>query len=75
MNELAEEFEKQVTCLGRNTKKYIIFSVPLQKEVTEIDRNGEEIRKTISYWLQFSDSSRFTASSLSSLVSNTMIKN
>ena len=45
MNELAEEFEKQVTCLGKNTKKYITFSVPLQKEVTEIDRNEKKLEK------------------------------
>ena len=30
IKELAEEFEKQFTCLGKNTEKYIIFSVPIK---------------------------------------------
>ena len=33
MKELAEEFEKQLTCLGENTGKYITFTVPIEKEV------------------------------------------
>ena len=28
-----------------NTEKYIIFTVPIEKEVTSIDKNGEEITK------------------------------
>ena len=59
--ELAEEFEKQLTCSGENTEKYINFSVPIQKEVTRIDKNGEEITKPISCRLQFIDSARFMA--------------
>ena len=31
----------------RNTKKYITFIVPTEKEVTRIDKNGEEITKNI----------------------------
>ena len=46
--ELAEEFKKQYTCLGENTEKWITFTVPIEKEVTIIDRNGEEIVKNIS---------------------------
>ena len=46
------------------------FTVPIEKEVTRIDNNGEGITKNISYILQFIDSARFVASSLSSLVSN-----
>ena len=42
----------------------------MQKEVTRIDKNGEEITKHISYILQFIDSARFMASSLSNLVNN-----
>ena len=45
IKELAEEFEKQFTCLEENTAKYINFSVPVQKAVTRIDKNGEEITK------------------------------
>ena len=40
INELAEEFKKQFTFLGENTEKYITFTVPIEKEVTRIDKNG-----------------------------------
>ena len=59
MKELADEF-----------KKHITFTVPLEKEVTRIDKNREEITKNISCILQFIDSTRFMASSLSNLVNN-----
>ena len=42
----------------------------MQKKVTIIDKNGEEITKTISYRLQFIDSARFMSSSLLNLVNN-----
>ena len=42
----------------------------MKKEVTRIDKNGEEITKNISYILQFIDSARFIASSLSNFVNN-----
>ena len=67
IKELAEEFKKQFTCLGENTEKYITFTVPIEKEVTRIDKNGEEITKNISPILRFIDSARFTAGSLSNL--------
>ena len=70
IKELVEEFEKQFIYLGENTAKYIKFLVPVQKEVSRIDKNGEEITKTVSYRLQFIDSAIFMASSLSSLVNN-----
>ena len=70
MKELAEEFKKQFTCLGENIEKYITFTVPIEKEITRISYNGEEITKNISYILQFIDSARFMASSLSNLVNN-----
>ena len=31
IKDLAEQFEKQFTCLGENTKKRITFSVPIEK--------------------------------------------
>ena len=40
----------------------------MKKEVTRIDKNGEEITKNISYILQFIDSARFMAISFSNLV-------
>ena len=55
---LAEEFKKQFTCLLENTEKCIIFTVPIEKEFTRIDKNGEETTKNISYILQFIDMAR-----------------
>ena len=43
--ELAKEFKKQFTCLVENIEKYKTFTVPIEKEVTRIDKNGEEITK------------------------------
>ena len=43
IKELSEEFGEQFTCLGENTEKYITFSVLIEKEVTIIDKKGEEI--------------------------------
>ena len=42
----------------------------MQFQVTRIDKNGEEITKNIYYILQFTDSARFVASSVSNLVKN-----
>ena len=70
IKELAEEFKIQFICLGENNEKYITFEVPIEKEVTRIHKNRKEITKNISYILQFIDSARFMASSLSNLVNN-----
>ena len=56
--------------MGENTEKYITFTVPIENEVTRIDKNGEKIYKNISQILQFIDSTRFMASSLSNFVNN-----
>ena len=40
--------KKEFTCLGENTKKHITFIVPIEKEVTRIDKNGEETTKYMS---------------------------
>ena len=47
MKEFEGKFTKQFTCLWENTKKYITFIVPVEKKVTRIDKNGEEITKQI----------------------------
>ena len=31
INQLAKEFDGQLECLGKNTEKYITFSVPIKK--------------------------------------------
>ena len=59
---LTEEFE--------NAEKYITFTVPIEKEVTRIDKNGEEITKMYLNRIQFIDSARFMVSSLSNLLNN-----
>ena len=70
IKELAEEFKKQLTCVGENTKKCITFTIPIEKEVTRIDKNGKEITKNVSYILQSIESARFMASSVSNLANN-----
>ena len=69
IKKLPEEFEKQFNGLGEKTKKYAIFTVPIEKEVTRIEKVEKKLQK-ISYTLQFIDSARFMASSLSNRVNN-----
>ena len=45
IKKLVEEFKKQFTCLGENTEKYRTFIVPIEKEVTRINKNGEKVKK------------------------------
>ena len=64
IKELANEFEGQFECLGENTEKCKTFSVPIEKEVTNIDKDGNESVATISLKIKCIDSARFMASSL-----------
>ena len=48
-----------------NTEKYKKFSIPIEKEVTEIDKDVNESVLTISQKIKFIDSARFMATSLS----------
>ena len=57
-----------MNCLGEIAEKNC--TVQIEKEVTRINKNGEEVTKNISYISQFIDSTRFVASSLSNLVNN-----
>ena len=70
IKELAGESKKQFTSLGENTEKGITFTILIENKVTRTDKNGEEITKNIYYLLQFIDSARFMARSLSNLVIN-----
>ena len=70
IRELAEEFEGELECSGENTKKYITFSVPIKKEITKKDKNGNDKITKILYKIKFIDSYRFMSTSLSNLVSN-----
>ena len=62
-------YHKRV-CVGKNTEKYITFSVPIENKVRIIDKKRQEITKTISCRLQCIDSARFTASLLLNSVNN-----
>ena len=42
IKELAEEFERQFECLGENTENIITFSVPIKKQITKIDKDGND---------------------------------
>ena len=62
IEQLAKEFKGQLECLGENTKKYIAFSVPINKELDN--------RKTITYKLKIVDRFRLMSTSLLSLADN-----
>ena len=66
---MVEEFKKKTIYLFRR-KHWKILTFTVEKEVPRIDKNGGEITKLISYILQFIDSTRFIASSLSNLENN-----
>ena len=63
IKELVKEFEGNFECLGKNTEKYITFSVPIKKKIENKDLE-------ITYKIKFIDSYRFMSSSLSKLVDN-----
>ena len=42
---VAEEFKRQFICLGESTEKNINFTVPIENEVTRIDKNEEKLQK------------------------------
>ena len=70
IKDLAEEFEGEFECLGGNTEKYITFSVPIKKEITKKDKDGNDKSTKISYKIKFIDSFKFMSSALSNLVDN-----
>ena len=70
IKELAEEFGEQFECLGENAEKYIIFPVPIKKQITKVDKDGNDEIINVSYKTKFIDSFRFMSSSLSSLADN-----
>ena len=47
IKELAAKLEKQLTCLGENTEKYKTFTVPIEKEVTRIDKKENKLQKYV----------------------------
>ena len=67
---MANYFEGQCECLGKNKEKYKTFPVPIKKEITKINKGGNESVVTISYKTKFIDSARFMTTSLSNVVDN-----
>ena len=65
IKELVKEFDGDFECLGKNTEKYITFSVLLKKEI----RNKDKIIE-ITYKIKFIDSYRFMSTLLSKLADN-----
>ena len=63
IKELVKEFNGNFECFGKNTEKYITFSVPIKKKIENKDLE-------ITYKIKSIDSYRFMASSLSKLVDN-----
>ena len=70
IKELANQVEGIYGCLRENIEKYKTFSIPIEDEIIEIDKDGNEIVLTISYKLKFIDSARFMTTSLSNLADN-----
>ena len=62
IKELTKEFKGPFECLGKNTEKYINFSVTIKKELDNA--------KSITYKGKFLDSFRFMSNSLSNIVDN-----
>ena len=42
LKELAKKFEGKFECLGEKTEKNKTFSVPIEKEVANIDKDGDK---------------------------------
>ena len=63
IKELVKEFQDNFECLGKNTEKYITFSVPIKKKIENKDLE-------ITYKIKYIDSYRFISLSLSKLVDN-----
>ena len=64
IKELANEYKGQFECLGENSERYKTFSIPIEKEVTKIDKVGNESVLTIPCKIIFIDSARFMVSLL-----------
>ena len=56
--------------LGENKENYKFFSVPIKKEITNIDKDSNKIVEIISYKIKFIESMRFMATSLWNHVDN-----
>ena len=67
IKELANEFDGQFDCIAKYTEKCKTFSIPIEKEVLKIDKEGNKTTEFISYNIKFIDSMKFMATSRSNL--------
>ena len=56
--------------LGKKIENYKTFSVPIEKEVTKVDKDGNENIVTISYKIKCIDSTKLMTTVLSNFVDN-----
>ena len=70
MKKLANQLQGKFKCLGEDRANCKTFSVPIEKEVTKIDKNGNESVVTISYETNFIDGASFMKTPLSNLSNN-----
>ena len=63
IKELVKEYDGNFDCFGKNTEKYITFSVPIKKKIE--NKNIE-----ITYKIKFIESYRFMSMPLSKLIDN-----
>ena len=70
MKELANEFEGKFKYLEENTENCKTFSVPIEKEIQKIHKDGNEDYRTVSQKMKFIDSAKFMESFLSKLIDN-----
>ena len=59
LSKIAKEFEGQLESPGENKERYKKFSVPIKKEITKTDKDGNESIETISCKIKFIDGARF----------------
>ena len=70
MKSLANKFERKFEGLGENTEKCKTYSIPIKKEITKINKDGNESAVTVTYKIKCINIARFMATSLSNLVDN-----
>ena len=56
IKELANGLQGEFECLIENTEKYKTFSIPIEKEVTKIDKDGNKTVVTKSWKIKFNES-------------------
>ena len=66
IRQLAKDFKGYFNCIGKNTEKYITFSISVFKEYDKVNKK----KKPDVFTLKFIDSNRFMKGSLENHVKN-----